>query len=62
MIKRLHINIPFTKAMKEMLTYAKFMKDPLTKKRRIQEEETMELEVGCRATIQKSLPSKFKDP
>jgi len=34
-----------------MGTYAKFMKDLLTKKRRLIEEETIELEVGCRDII-----------
>jgi len=33
------------------------MKDLLTKKKRIQEDETMELEVGCNVVIQKSLPT-----
>nr|KYP31812.1 hypothetical protein KK1_047683 [Cajanus cajan] len=38
------------------------MKELLTKKRRILEEETVELEAGCSAIIQKSLPQKSKDP
>jgi len=52
MIKMLQINIPFTEALEHMPTYSKFMKDILTKKRRIMEQETMELEVGCNAIIQ----------
>jgi len=44
-----------------MSKYAKFMKDLLTKKRRIEEEETLELEVGYNAIIQKSLPLKSRD-
>jgi len=39
-----------------MPTYAKFMKDFLTKKRRIMDDETVELEAGCTAIIQKSIP------
>nr|KYP35333.1 hypothetical protein KK1_043639 [Cajanus cajan] len=61
-IKKLQINIPFTEAMEQMPTYARFMKDLLTKKRRILEEETVELEAGCSAIIQKSLPQKSRDP
>ncbi|KAL2329937.1 hypothetical protein Fmac_017518 [Flemingia macrophylla] len=61
-IKRLQINIPFTEAMEQMPTYARFMKDLLTKKRRFLEEETVELEAGCSAIIQKSLPQKSRDP
>ncbi|XP_052734138.1 uncharacterized protein LOC128196675 [Vigna angularis] len=49
------------KAKEQMPTYAKFMKELLTKKRRFFE-ETVELEVGCSAIIQKSLPQKSKDP
>jgi hypothetical protein len=48
-------------AMEEMPTYAKFMKDLLTKQRKFKD-ETVELEAGCSAIIQKSLPHKTKDP
>jgi len=41
--------------MEQMPTYAKFMKELLTKKRKFSE-ETVELEAGCSAIIQKSLP------
>ncbi|XP_020232903.1 uncharacterized protein LOC109813177 [Cajanus cajan] len=61
-IKKLQINIPFTEAMEQMPTYARFMKELLTKKRIILEEETVELEARCSATIQKSLPQKSRDP
>jgi len=46
--------------MEQMPTYAKFMKELLTKKIKFFE-ETMELEAGCSAIIQKSLPQKSKD-
>jgi len=42
--KRLQINIPFSKALEHMPTYAKFMKNFLTKKRRIMDDETVESE------------------
>ena len=45
-----------------MQTYARFMKELLTKKRKLPEQETIELEPGCRAIIQKSLPQKSRDP
>nr|KYP46004.1 hypothetical protein KK1_032388 [Cajanus cajan] len=61
-IKKLQINIPFTEAMEQMPTYARFMKELLTTKRKVLEEETMELEAGCSAIIQKSLPQKSRDP
>ncbi|XP_020225266.1 uncharacterized protein LOC109807150 [Cajanus cajan] len=50
------------KTMEQMPTYARFMKELLTKKRRMLEEETVELEAGCSAIIQKSLPQKSRDP
>ncbi|XP_019433900.1 PREDICTED: uncharacterized protein LOC109340637 [Lupinus angustifolius] len=61
LFKNLQINIPFMEAMKQMPVYAKFMKDLLTKKRKMSE-ETVTLEAGCSAIIQKSLPEKTKDP
>ncbi|XP_019457543.1 PREDICTED: uncharacterized protein LOC109357944 [Lupinus angustifolius] len=60
LFKNLHINIPFMEAMEQMHVYAKFMKDLLTKKRKLSE-ETVTLEAGCSAIIQKSLPKKTKD-
>ena len=43
--KRLQINIAFFEALEQMPTYAKFMMDFLTKKRRIMDDEIVELEV-----------------
>ena len=50
-LKRLQINIPFTEALKQMPTYAKFMKELLTKKRKFNDQEIIELEAGCSAII-----------
>ncbi|XP_019435443.1 PREDICTED: uncharacterized protein LOC109341924, partial [Lupinus angustifolius] len=50
------------KALVQMPTYAKFMKELLTKKRRFIEEETIELDASCSAIIQKYIPLKAKDP
>jgi len=61
-LKRLQINIPFTEALEQMPTYVRFMKELLTKKRKIPDQETVELEAGCSAIIQKSLPQKSRDP
>ncbi|XP_019429353.1 PREDICTED: uncharacterized protein LOC109336963 [Lupinus angustifolius] len=59
--KNLQVNIPFMEAMEQIPTYAKFMKDLLTRKRKFSE-EIVTLEAGCSAIIQKSLPEKTKDP
>ncbi|XP_020209235.1 uncharacterized protein LOC109794168, partial [Cajanus cajan] len=61
-IKRLQINIPFAEALEQMPSYARFMKELLTKKRKLSEDGTVELEAGCSAIIQKSLPQKSRDP
>ncbi|XP_020219649.1 uncharacterized protein LOC109802643 [Cajanus cajan] len=61
-IKRLQINIPFAEALEQMPSYARFMKELLTKKRKLSEDGTVELEAGCSAIIQKSLAQKSRDP
>ena len=60
--KKLQINIPFADALEQMPTYVKFMKDILSKKRRLEEYETIALTEECSAIIQKKLPQKLKDP
>jgi len=47
----LQINIPFSEALEKMPTYAKFMNDLLTKKRRIMAYEIVELEASCSVII-----------
>ena len=49
--KKLQINIPFSEALEQMPTYAKFMKELLTKNKRTKDDETVELEAGCNAII-----------
>ncbi|XP_061348336.1 uncharacterized protein LOC133293749 [Gastrolobium bilobum] len=60
--KKLQINIPFDEALENMLNYAKFMKDLLSKKRKLKECETVTLTEECSAIIQKKLPPKLEDP
>ncbi|GAU10100.1 hypothetical protein TSUD_419960, partial [Trifolium subterraneum] len=59
--KRLQISLPFSEALEQMPTYAKFMKEILTKKKIINE-ETIHLDASCSAIIQRTLPTKEKDP
>ena len=60
--KKLHINIPFLEALKQMPTYVKFMKDILSKKRKLGDYETVAFLEECKAILQKKLPPKRKDP
>ena len=60
--KKLHINIPFADAIKQMPSYVKFMKDILSKKRRLLDFETVNLTEECSVILQRKLPQKLKDP
>ena len=60
--KKIEINIPFVEAITQMPNYAKFLKDILSKKKKIDEEGIVSLTATCSAIIQKSLPAKMKDP
>ncbi|KAJ7976253.1 DNA-directed DNA polymerase [Quillaja saponaria] len=50
-LKKLHINIPFSKALEQMPTYVKFMKDILSKKQRIEYNETVKTLCDLGASI-----------
>ncbi|XP_061338600.1 uncharacterized protein LOC133285404 [Gastrolobium bilobum] len=61
LLKQLHINVPLVEALEQMPSYAKFMKDVLSKKRRIEEFETVALtEESCKYLTK--IPPKLKDP
>ena len=60
--KKLHINIPFADALEQMPSYAKFMKEILSKKRKLGDFETVALTEESSAIIQRKLPQKLKDP
>ncbi|XP_061371264.1 uncharacterized protein LOC133313865, partial [Gastrolobium bilobum] len=60
--KKLHINIPFAEALEQMPSYAKFLKEILTKKRKLTVEGSTILTEECGAITQKNLPPKLKDP
>ena len=49
--KKLHINIPFVEALKQMPGYVKFMKDILAKKRKLRDYETVVLSEECNAIL-----------
>lgn len=55
---QLQINIPVSEALEQMPTYAKFMKDILTKKRRYTYQETITLGASCSIIIKRTLPWK----
>ena len=60
--RKLHINIPFAEALEQMPSYAKFMKEIISRKRKLEDYETIALTEECSAIIQRKLPQKLKDP
>ena len=60
--KKIEINIPFAEVISQMPLYAKFLKEILSKKRKIAEEGIVNLTATCSAIIQLKLPAKIKDP
>ena len=62
MFKKIEINIPFSEALTQMPLYAKFMKDILSRKRKIVEEGIVSMRATCSAVIQNSIPEKMQDP
>ena len=60
--QKLEISMPFTEVVTQMPLYAKFLKEILSKKKKISEEGVVNLTATCSAMIQKKLPEKMKDP
>ena len=60
--KKIEIYIPFAEVINQMPTYAKFLNEILSKKRKIAEEGIVNLTATCSAVIQQKLPAKMKDP
>lgn len=61
MFNKLSINFPLVEALLEMLGYAKFMKELVTKKR-ILDYETIEVPHSCSAIMTNELITKREDP
>ncbi|RYQ84122.1 hypothetical protein Ahy_B10g103052 [Arachis hypogaea] len=61
MFASLHVNIPFIKALQQMPSYIKYMKELLTKKSSLKGGQTIVMNKECSALIQPELPTKRKD-
>ncbi|KAL5544829.1 hypothetical protein UlMin_008613 [Ulmus minor] len=59
--KSLHINLPFVEMLEQMPKYAKFLKDVLSNKRKLEECEVVALTEETTDLHQKKLPPKLKD-
>ncbi|XP_058759887.1 uncharacterized protein LOC131633190 [Vicia villosa] len=60
--KQLNFTIPFTEAITQMPSYAKFLKEILSNKKKLEDNETVTLTAECSAIIQNKMPPKRKDP
>ncbi|KAL5545217.1 hypothetical protein UlMin_009001 [Ulmus minor] len=60
--KSLHINLPFVDMLEQMPKYAKFLKEVLSNKRKLEANEIFLLMEECSAILQRKLPPKLKDP
>ncbi|XP_014511500.1 uncharacterized protein LOC106770191 [Vigna radiata var. radiata] len=60
--KKLEITMPLSEALQQIPSYAKHMKQFLSKKKKYLEEGTIEVQGNCSAIMQRTLPPKFKDP
>ncbi|XP_052624919.1 uncharacterized protein LOC128132404 [Lactuca sativa] len=61
-IKALQINIPFIEAVAQMPKYAKFLKELLTNRRKMEEVKKVVLNENCSADMLNKLPKKKGDP
>jgi len=59
MLNKLYIIVPFTEVLTQM--YAKFLKEILSNKRKLEDDETVNLTEECSEIIQNKLPPKLKD-
>ncbi|XP_027333518.1 uncharacterized protein LOC113848267 [Abrus precatorius] len=62
LFRQLHINLPFVNALAQMPKYAKFLKDLLSNKKKLEELATVTLNEECSAILQNKMPEKLKDP
>ncbi|XP_076910185.1 uncharacterized protein LOC143567730 [Bidens hawaiensis] len=62
MLKQLKINLPFVEALQHMPKYAKFLKDLLSNKQKLEGISTICLNEGCSAVVQNKLSEKLADP
>ncbi|XP_022031126.1 uncharacterized protein LOC110932073 [Helianthus annuus] len=62
LFKQLHINLPFVEALAQMPMYAKFLKDILSNKKKLEELSQVTLNEECSAVLQNKLPKKMNDP
>ncbi|XP_070020309.1 uncharacterized protein [Nicotiana sylvestris] len=61
-LKQLYINIPFTEALTQMPSYAKFLKEIMSSKRKLEEVSVVKHTEKYSAILQNKLPQKLGNP
>ncbi|KAK5846327.1 hypothetical protein PVK06_002610 [Gossypium arboreum] len=61
LLKKLHINLPFIEVLSQMPNSAKFLRELLSKKRKLEATLHVELNAVCSAILKNELPNKLKD-
>ena len=61
-LKQLTVTFPFTDALTQMPSYAKFLKEVLLNKRSLKECKKVQLNLECSAVVSRELPPKLGDP
>ncbi|KAL4283519.1 hypothetical protein GQ457_16G018000 [Hibiscus cannabinus] len=61
-LKQDHINLPLVEALQQMPNFAKFLKNMVTRKKRIEEFETTAATETCLALMHNKVPAKKTDP
>ncbi|KAL7604076.1 uncharacterized protein LOC111919710 [Lactuca sativa] len=61
-MKAFQINIPFIEVVSQMLKYAKFLKELLTNRKKMEEVSKVVLNENCSTTMLNKLPKKMGDP
>ncbi|KAK5826054.1 hypothetical protein PVK06_020960 [Gossypium arboreum] len=61
LLKKLHINLPFIEVLSQIPNSAKFLKELLSNKRKLDTTSHVELNAVCSAILKNKLPNKLKD-
>ncbi|XP_019265218.1 PREDICTED: uncharacterized protein LOC109242810 [Nicotiana attenuata] len=59
---RVHVNVPFIEVLLQIPAYAKFLKEILSNKRKVEETSVVKLTEHCSVILQNKLPQKCGDP
>ncbi|CAM8960055.1 unnamed protein product [Rhodiola kirilowii] len=62
MMRKLYVIMPFTEVITQAPSYARFLKDVITCRRKIEDVDTVSLNGECSAILQPRMPPKLEDP